>query len=152
MHKAELVLLARGGQVTHPRLACSWVSVGPTLSLGCRGICPCTLGSKHGRGKELKGRAVPEGGGRGRTRTRAGNRCTIYKRARHETGKDVRPWKKDSLCFPRTKMRRLGASKAKQRWWIWSGGHDTCPFIICPFNIPACPTRLELKLASVTWQ
>lgn len=62
VHKAELVLLARGRQVTHPGLACPWVSVGPTLGLACQGICPCTLSSKHGRGKELKGRAVPEGG------------------------------------------------------------------------------------------
>lgn len=73
MHKAELVLLARGGQFIVPS-GRGWPAaepvVGPTRSLDARCICQHRRGSKcHGRGEEPKGRGAVSGWGV------AGERC-----------------------------------------------------------------------------
>lgn len=65
-----------------------------------------------GRGVEGEGSCAAVAGQRGEgqekrcVRTRAGNRCTMRKRAGDKMGKDVRPWENDSLCFP--EQRREG--------------------------------------------
>lgn len=91
------------GGLPDPGLPAAEPAVGPTRSLACQCICQDVLNSKCcGRGEEQKGRGAAEGGvgGQGCARIGAGNRCAMRKRAGHKVGKDVRPWKNDSLCFP----------------------------------------------------
>lgn len=82
-----------------PHSSAAEPAVGPHAAWPTGAFLKDQLSSKyHGGGEVLRGGERRCGmGGRGRTRTGAGNRCAMCKKAGNQIGKDVRAWKNDSL-------------------------------------------------------